>query len=84
MVESVGRNDHHVVPSVAVCRYYHHGLTCDRCNMTETIWLLTIVVVTAVLLVKAMNLVEDVIILIMLGIVAVPALYVLGWLLYAW
>jgi len=52
--------------------------------MTETIWLLTIVVVTAVLLVKAMNLVEDVIILIMSGIVAVPALYVLGWLLYAW
>ena len=49
--------------------------------MTETIWLLTI---AAVLLVKAMNLVEDVIILIMLGIVAVPALYVLGWLLYAW
>ena len=81
MVESVGRNDHHVVPSVAVCRYYHHGLTCDRCNMTETICLLTI---AAVLLVKAMNLVEDVIILIMLGIVAVPALYVLGWLLYAW
>jgi hypothetical protein len=42
---------------------------------------MAVVVVTAVLLVKAMNLVEDVI---MLGIVAVPALYVLGWLFYAW